>query len=234
MQTIINVSKQNIIFVLSLITLAAVMSGCETTSAIPYTASTPNVLQFQSVLTSSNAKVKLGTFVDGEDVSELTCRLMGPVDVSRGKTKAEYIKEAMQTELFLAQVYSVDSDIILNGKLDSVDFSSVSPASWKFGFTISSNKYAGYSVNTKYSFNTSYSAYSACENVADAFGPAVQDLINNIVTHPDFVKLVNGTDSAVGAMSTKQRLIDLKELFDKELISEAEYEKAREALLSIQ
>ena len=181
---------KNIITSLTLLILMAVISGCETTSSIPYTASTPNVLQFQNALASSNTKVKLGAFVNSEDVGELTCRLMGPVDVSRGKTKAEYIKEAMQTELFLAQVYAVDSDIILNGRLDSVNFSSVSPANWEFGFTISSNKYAGYSVQTKYSFNTSYSAYSACKNVADAFGPAVQDLINNIVTHPDFAKLI--------------------------------------------
>jgi hypothetical protein len=44
----------------------------------------------------------------------------------------------------------------------------------------------------------------------------------------------DGTGPAAGAISTKQSLIELKELFDEELISEAEYQKAREALLSIQ
>ena len=43
-----------------------------------------------------------------------------------------------------------------------------------------------------------------------------------------------GTGTAVGAMSTKQRLVELKALFDEELISEAEYEKARAALLDVQ
>jgi hypothetical protein len=173
-----------------LIISGIVLTGCETTSSVPYTASTENVLQFQSALLSSNLKVKLGDFIESEAIVDLTCRLMGPIDVSRGKTKAEYIKEAMQTELFLAQVYSVDSDIVIVGKLDSLDFSSVSPASWKFEFTVSSNKSAGYSVSTNYPFNTSYSAYSACKNVADAFGPAVQDLINTIVTDPKFATLV--------------------------------------------
>ena len=165
-----------------------VLTGCETTSSIPYSASTQNVLNFQKQLPETN--VSLGSFVDSNHMEELTCRLLGPIDVSRGKSKAEYIKDAMQTELFLAQVYSVDSDVIIEGKLDAVNFSSVSPANWEFEFTVSSNLYTGYTVKTKYEFNTSYSAYSACKNVADAFGPAVQDLINTIVTHPDFSKLV--------------------------------------------
>lgn len=42
-----------------------------------------------------------------------------------------------------------------------------------------------------------------------------------------------GTGTAVGAMSTKQRLVELKQLFDEALISESEYEKARESLLDI-
>jgi len=44
----------------------------------------------------------------------------------------------------------------------------------------------------------------------------------------------DGTGSAVGAMSTKQRLVELKQLFDEGLISESEYQKARESLLDIQ
>ena len=44
----------------------------------------------------------------------------------------------------------------------------------------------------------------------------------------------SGSTSAVGAMSTKQRLKELKELYDEELISEEEYEKARASLLEIQ
>ena len=181
---------KNIITFLILAISGIVLAGCDTTSTIPYSASTENVLQFQSALSPLDVKVKLGSFTENEDIGELTCRLMGPIDVSRGKSRAEYIKEAMQTELFLAQTYSVDSDIVIGGKLDSLDFSSISPASWEFGFTVFSNKSAGYSVSTKYPFNTSYSAYSACNNVADAFGPAVQDLINTIVTHPNFATLV--------------------------------------------
>ena len=43
----------------------------------------------------------------------------------------------------------------------------------------------------------------------------------------------DGTGSAVGAMSTKQRLVELKQLFDEGLISESEYQEAREYVLVV-
>ena len=175
------------------LTIAAVsglllMSGCETTSARPYAPSTENVLKFQSALTG-DTKVKLGGFSEGA-LGSLSCRLAGPVDVSPGKTKADYIKEAMQSELFLAQVYDVNGDIELTGSLDSLEFSSVSPANWTFNLTVKSNKSEGYSVETVYPFKTSFSAISACRNVADAWGPAVQQLIRNVIEHPEFNSLI--------------------------------------------
>ena len=104
--------------------------------------------------------------------------------------RAEYIKEAMQTELFMAQVYDINASTKISGNLNSLKFSSASPARWEIDFSISSNKSEGYSVKTKFPFKTSYSAYSACKNVADAFGPAVQQLIEDIISHPNFNELV--------------------------------------------
>lgn len=179
---------KNAITFFVLFILGTVLTGCETTSSIPYPTSTENVLEFQNVL-SPDLKVKLGSFVESQDIGGLTCRWLGGIDVSRGKTRAEYIRDAMQSELFLAQAYSVDSDIVIEGRLDSLDFSSMSGV-WEFGFTVFSNKSAGYTVQTNYPFKTSFSAYGACNNVADAFGPAVQDLINTIVTHRQFAALV--------------------------------------------
>lgn len=166
------------------------LTGCETTSSQPYTASTENVLKFQSHLKDSESGVTLGEFTENSDIGSLTCRLNGPVDVSPGKTKAEYIRGAMQTELFMAQVYDANSDVKITGNLDSLTFSSVSPASWEIGFTVDSNKSEGYSVTTNYPFKTSFSAYTACKNVSDAFGPAIQALINDIVSHKEFSSLI--------------------------------------------
>jgi len=166
------------------------MTGCETTTSRPYTASTENVLMMQSKLNASSSKVKLGEFDQAKNSGSLVCRLSGPVDVSPGKNQAQFVKEALQTELFMAQVYDVASDVEIKGILNSLTFSSVSPASWKLNFTISSNKSSGYTVETVYPFKTSFTAYGACKNVADAFAPAVQSLISDVLKNPKFSELV--------------------------------------------
>ena len=175
---------------MTMIGMVIVLSGCETTASRPYAASTDNVLKLQGLMSQSNTKVQLEDFSESSDIGSLNCRLNGPIDVSPGKTKAAYIQEAFKTELFMAQAYAVDADTKIYGSLDSLEFSSVSPAKWEIGFTLSSDKSEGYSVNTTYPFKTSFSAYSACKNVADAFGPAVQNLIKELINHPDFASLL--------------------------------------------
>lgn len=118
------------------------------------------------------------------------CRLMGPVKVSPGKTLPQYIKEAFQEELFMAQVYQADSNNIIEAKIEALSFSSVSPASWNITMSVKSNNSNGYSVSVKYPFDTSFTAYSACKNVADAFAPAVQELLKQVVNDPQFISLV--------------------------------------------
>ena len=55
---------------------------------------------------------------------------------------------------------------------------------------VRSNKSSGYTVSIEHEFKTSFSAYSACQNVADAFTPAVQALIKEITANPGFPALV--------------------------------------------
>lgn len=181
---------KKILLVIIFIGANFVLTGCETTASRPYSALTDNVLKFQSILSNSGQKVKLSPFEESSDIGSLNCRLMGPVDVSPGKSKSTYIQEALKTELFMAQAYDINADVAINGKLDFLKFSSVSPAKWDITFTVSSNKSDGYTITTSYPFKTSFSAYSACKNVADAFGPAVQQLNREIVNHPKFPALV--------------------------------------------
>lgn len=171
--------------------IAIALSGCETTNSIPYKASTSNVISLQQKLQTQGKKVSVGNIVSAAGVVDNPmCRLMGPVKVSPGKTLPQYIKEAFQEELFMAQVYQADSSNIIEGKIESLSFSSVSPANWDITMSVKSNNSPGYSVSVKYPFDTSFSAYSACKNVADSFGPAVQELLKQVVNDPQFVSLV--------------------------------------------
>lgn len=172
------------------IAMGLLVSGCETTNSIPYKASTANVIQIQQTFQPHGKKVSLGSFnlANGVDESPL-CRLNGPVKVAPGKTLPQFIKEAFQEELFMAQVYQANAPSVIEGRLEELSFSSVTPANWTLTMSVKSNVSPGYTVSVKYPFETSWTAYSACKNVADAFGPAVQELIKQVVTHPQFAAL---------------------------------------------
>jgi hypothetical protein len=168
------------------------VSGCETTNSIPYKASTANIITIQESLKAEGKKVSIGSvaMAPGVDESPL-CRLMGPVKVAPGKTPSQYIKDAFQEELFAAGVYAPNAATVIDGTITNLSFTSVSPASWNITMAVKSNSSPGYTVSTKYDFGTSFTAYSACKNVADAFGPAVQELLKQVASNPQFKTLAN-------------------------------------------
>ena len=167
------------------------ISGCSTTNSVPYKASINNVITIQESLGKSGKKINIGTITSATGVNEEpTCRLMGPVNVAPGKTLSQYINEAFQEELFLAGAYSSNSKNIINGTITSLDFSSFAPAAWTVSMNVSSNSSSGYNISSKYLFSTSFDAYSACKNVANAFGPAVQSLLEQVVSHPQFTNRI--------------------------------------------
>ena len=180
-----------ILGLLSIVLVTTVLSGCSTTNSMPYKASINNVVSIQQSLKSEGKFVSVGSITPASGVNEsITCRLMGPVKVSPGKSLSQYVKDAFQEELFMAQVYSADSTNIISGTITDLSFSSMSPANWSISMAVKSDHSTGYSVSIKYPFSTSFDAYSACKNVANAFGPAVQELLKQVVTHPQFPSLV--------------------------------------------
>jgi hypothetical protein len=169
-------------FIPLIIGVSALASGCAY-NASPYGASLQNV---ESIKSAKIAPVKVGTFqaaVAGQ--STITCRAAGPVTVK--PSFAGYIQEALINELKLAGAYDPASPTELTGRLDSVDFSSgISDGNWTFALTVSNNKGKSTSINTVHSFSGSFVADKACQEVAQAFGPAVQQLIGELVRKPEF------------------------------------------------
>lgn len=163
------------------------LTGCETTNSIPYKASAANVIAIQQNLQPKKVSVADVGLANGVDESPL-CRLNGPVKVAPGKTPSQYIKDAFQEELLMAQAYDVKGAPI-EGRIEELKFSSVSPAYWQITMAVKSSAAPGYTVSVKYPFDTSWTAAGACRNVADAFGPAVQELLKQVVTNPQFSTL---------------------------------------------
>jgi hypothetical protein len=167
------------------------LAACETTTAIPYQASTQNVISAQRTLKPADTKVTLGAFTSsGKDADKPTCRAMGQLDVAPGKSVEAFIRDAFQSELFMAGAYDETSGTSISGHVDRVDVNSMGTGSWTIAITVKSTKYPeGYSVTTTFPFASSFSAVSACKNAAAAFNPAVQDLLGKVVNHPNFGKL---------------------------------------------
>lgn len=167
------------------------LTSCATTNSTSYKASTNNVITLQNNLKNNNIKVRLGNFTLSNGASDdFTCRMLGSLKVAPGKAVPAYIKEAFQEELFLAQSYDANSSITLDAQIERLEFSSVSPANWDIAMRVTSNNTTSYSVAVKYNFDTSWDAYSACRNVADAFSPAVQELLKQVISNPKFAELI--------------------------------------------
>ncbi len=166
------------------------LAACDTTSPVAaYSPSTPNVLAFQSALKPTGKTVKVGDFTASEGIAPPTCRFAGRLDVTSGKPIEQYIKDALQTELFTAQVYDVNAPVQINGHLDEVKVNTFGTGSWTLGMQITSSvDPTGYHVETTRTFASSYSAVSACRNATSAFAPTVQDLLSQVVNNPGFAR----------------------------------------------
>ncbi|RCU50434.1 hypothetical protein DU002_08400 [Corallincola holothuriorum] len=194
----------NKLFACAAISVALVaLSGCVNTTGSAYVPSTNNVIRLQNLLGENGQEIRLDKFTESDAIGELVCRLGAPIEPTPGKTNAQYIFDALQTELFMANVYDAKSAVKVSGELSAIGFSSVSPATWNISLKMRSNMSEGYVVHTRYSFQTSYDGKEACQNVADAFSPAVQQLINDVISHPGFPALVGQNQGDQSAVLTK-------------------------------
>lgn len=165
------------------------LGACESTSSLPYTTSAQNVIAAQRALVEADAQISVGQFTAAEGVEKPTCRMMGQLDVAPGKDVATFIRDAFEAEIFATGRLDPEATAV-RGEVESIEMNTLGTGSWTLSLRVSSEANPqGYSVTTQHSFASSYSAYSACQNAATAFNPAVQALLNDVVTHPDFGSL---------------------------------------------
>ncbi|WP_133408041.1 hypothetical protein [Parashewanella tropica] len=149
-----------------------------------------NVLSIKQAIGEQGKKISLGHFHTAKGVSaDPKCRLTETVTVDKGTPLPKYIREAFIAALSQANSYDHFSNDKVNGKITELTFSSVAPASWKISLDLSSQTLSSYSVSVEHKFKTSFAAHDACEHVIQAFPDAVQALIKEVVTHPDFSTL---------------------------------------------
>jgi hypothetical protein len=105
----------------------------------------------------------LNNFTDsGKNESKVMCRLTTPVGTVSGETFASYIENAFKKELLTAGMYDSKSNVTISANLDDIYGSTTSGNTyWEFKITITSSNGTSYKVNSRYDYESSFSA-STC------------------------------------------------------------------------
>lgn len=168
--------------------LVALVSGCSTMTPARYAMSVDNN---QALKKFEGSKVRLAT-VSAAGAYDANCRLMGPIQAADGMTIPQFVQKAFNDEFKFAGIHS-DSGVALSGTLDRILFSSTTGLTsgyWDLAITLKSSNGKSLSVDNRYEFKSGFDAITACNQTAQALGPAVQDLIKKAVTSPEFGALI--------------------------------------------
>ncbi len=163
-------------------------SGCAN-KVLTYSPNTMNVMQLKNMEIN---KGKTDTFTDsGREETKVMCRLATPVGTPSGETFASYIKDAFTQELMLADKYDSKSSNVLSANIDDLYGSTtIGNAYWEFKLTMKSSNGSSYKVESRYDYESSFSALSACSEMQRSFVPAVQKLNKDIINNPKFPDLL--------------------------------------------
>ena len=171
------------------------LAGC-TFNIKKYEYSYDNVRTLRNLAPKASNKIKLNPFTSkkpGKDF--LLCRGTAPVELPGQQPYEKYIEKAFLTELKMSDVYSSASGVAVNGHLEEISFSSAPDTGrWTIKIQISSPEKASFVVVSEYKFKTNSDPDKACWQVARAFVPAVQKLIQDIINHPDFQSNILGIE----------------------------------------
>jgi hypothetical protein len=175
-----------------IIVVALALSACESMSPATYSNFADNSVALRMY---PNAKLAV-TSMDDMSRFDSGCRLVGPITASGNRTVPQFIYDSFNEELKFANLYSTEQGAAqLKLTLLAASFSSVSGLTggwWDFTVKLD-NPANGRSVtaNTKYDFQSGFSAVAACQNVSVSLTPAVQRVINKAITDPNFRALVS-------------------------------------------
>jgi len=181
--------KRLVLWLLALFMLIG-FSGCAN-KVHDYSVSANNVVSLRNVATNGTS-INVGSFSDSnKEETKVMCRLATPIGTPKGETFASYIKNAFQTEMIMSNIYDGKSDVTVTANLNDIYGSTtLGNAYWEFKITIKSSNGVSYDVETRYDYESSFSAMSACSEMQRSFVPAVQKLNGEIINNPKFKNLL--------------------------------------------
>lgn len=174
--------------VLTLVLLMVSASGCFSTYAVNrYGISVDNIVALREMNAGS---VQVGRFTASQPgLKEIMCRAVGPIKTPDNETYADYVRKALLDDLRMANKHASSSPVTLTGNLDAIIFNPAMGV-WTLGLTIQSSNGHWIRESRPSVFTASHSGETACGQTAQAFMPAVQDLLGHVIRSPAFPRLM--------------------------------------------
>lgn len=174
--------------VLAAVLLCLGLAGCDTFTGAPYSVSVPanTVLR-----TYAPAHVAVQPFTSSVKL-KMMCRLVGPIHLPGDVSPEGYFTKAFSDQFELAGLTTGSAaPVTISGEITRFGFSSmIGGGHWNFEITLKSSNGHSLTVSEDYHFAASYSGDAACHNVADAYAPAVQALVEKAVKEPGFAAML--------------------------------------------
>lgn len=175
---------------LAVVLSALVLSACSTYMPQRYSISADNNVALKAIGVGG---INVGSF-KGLPNFDNGCRAAGPIAPPDNMSFEAYIQKALADELKIAGKFDDKTPkITLSGVVEQLSFSSsrgLTGGSWDIGLRINSSNSKSSYVSEHYEFNSGFVADTACKQTAEAFFPAVQNLIGKLVKSPEFLALV--------------------------------------------
>jgi hypothetical protein len=187
------IKKGEMIMMKKLATLASAgvflfLSACSTFTAQRYSLSADNSVTLK---TMEAGNINVAAFKDPAGFDN-SCRAVGPITPPDNLGFAAYIQKALTDELKVAGKFDDKAPkVTLSGSVEKLAFSSsMTGGSWDIGLRVNSSNGKSVNVAEHYEFSSSYVGETACKQTADAYMPAVQNLIGKLAKSPEFPALV--------------------------------------------
>lgn len=175
---------------IGLLLLVLAMSGCSTYMPQRYSISADTNVALKNLPVGN---INVGSF-KGLATFDNNCRAAGPIAPPDNMSFEAYIQKALADELKVAGKFDDKTPkVTLNGVLERLEFSSargLTGGSWDIGLRVSSSNGKSTYASEHYEFNSGFVADTACKQTAEAYLPAVQNLIGKLVRSPEFLLLV--------------------------------------------
>ena len=122
------------------------------------------------------------------------CRLTAPLALPDGATFGGYMKSAFIKELQTAKAYAESAGkVTINADIMKLSFSSsdnLTDGNWSFDILFTSSNGSSYRVQDTYRFSSGFDGLTACNNTANAYGPAVGQLLGKAFSSLEFARLL--------------------------------------------